>query len=277
MTQAKKLAVVGTGLMGGSFALGARTRNLFQAFVGIDPDPEAAQRAVALGIVDEVAQEVPADCDAVILSGPSDGIAAWVLALAEHPAIVFDVGSVKAGIIEAVRAELGHVPPRYVPCHPIAGRERSGPGAADEDLFADRAVILTPQPETSDTALEQVTFWWRSLGATPQSMDASEHDVVYALTSHLPHVLAFAYLQQITPEHLRHGGAGFRDFSRIGGSDPEMWAAILELNKTALLPAIDAFAADLGRLREAVAKSDFLAIHEFLADARRNRSEYKGD
>lgn len=275
MTQ--KLAVVGTGLIGGSFALGARTRNLFQQFVGIDPQPAAGEQAVALGIIDETAAEVPDDCDAVILSGPSDTIAGWVVALAEHPAIVFDVGSIKGGIVDAVRTQLGTVPPRYVPCHPIAGRELSGPGAADEDLFADRVVIQTPEPETSAAALEAVVFWWRSLGARTRTMPAADHDEVYALTSHLPHLLAFAYLQQIEPAHLEHAGAGFRDFSRIGGSDPEMWTAIFELNKDALLKAMDGFAADFSQLRAAVEGGDTVAIRKLLTTAQQNRAPYDGD
>lgn len=273
----QKLAVVGTGLIGGSFALGARTRNLFQQFVGIDPRAEASEQALALGIVDEVCSEVPDDCDAVILAGPSDAIASWVVALADHPAIVFDVGSIKAAVIDDVRAALGTVPERYVPCHPIAGRERSGPGAADEDLFADRVVIVTPQSETSAAALEQVVFWWRSLGARTQIMGAAEHDQVYALTSHLPHLLAFAYLQRIAPEHLQHAGAGFRDFSRIGGSDPAMWTAIFELNRCALLPAMDAFAEDFARLRQAVESGDSATILELLANAQEVRADYHGD
>jgi prephenate dehydrogenase len=272
-----KLGVVGTGLIGGSFALGARTRNLFQQFVGIDPDLSAGEQAVALGIVDETAAEVPADCDAVILAGPSDTIADWVVALAEHPAIVFDVGSIKGGVIDGVQAQLGQLPPRFVPCHPIAGRERSGPAAADEDLFADRLVIQTPHPTTSQAALDQVVFWWRSLGARTQIMRAADHDEVYALTSHLPHLLAFAYLQQVEEQHLQHAGGGFRDFSRIGGSDPDMWTAIFELNKRALLPAIDGFVEALGQLRRAVESGDKAEIHRLLTKAQRNRAGYDGD
>ncbi len=272
-----KLAVVGTGLIGGSFALGARTRNLFQEFVGVDPQQPALDAAVALGIVDQPAAQVPEDADAVLLAGPSDTIADWVVRLAEHPAVVFDVGSVKGAIIDAVRAELGSLPPRFVPCHPIAGLERSGPGVADEDLFADRMVIQTPATETDAAALEQVVYWWRSLGARTLDMAPREHDTVYALTSHLPHALVFAYLQRILPEQLQHAGGGFRDFSRIGGSDPDMWTAIFELNKTALLPALDDFAEDLARLREAVAVGDATAVRALLEQARSNRADYDGD
>jgi prephenate dehydrogenase len=269
--------VVGTGLIGGSFALGARTRNLFQQFVGVEPNPEHADAAVRLGIVDEVVAEVPADSDAVLIAGPSDVVADWVVKLADHPGVIFDAGSVKAAILESIRARLGRIPPRFVPCHPIAGREFSGPGAADEDLFADRLVIQTPAAQTDAAALEQVVYWWRSLGARTQSVDAKTHDEIYALTSHLPHLLAFAYMQRIEREHLDHAGGGFRDFSRIGGSDPDMWSAIFELNKDALLEALDAFEADLATLRAAIAGNDGREVRRLIGDARERRRGYSGD
>jgi 3-phosphoshikimate 1-carboxyvinyltransferase len=268
------LTVVGTGLIGGSFALGARTRNLFQEFLGVEPNAEHADAAVRLGIVDEVVAEVPQHSDAVLIAGPSDVVAQWVVRLADHPGVIFDVGSVKAAILRSIRAQLGHVPSRFVPCHPIAGREFSGPGAADEDLFADRLVIQAPCEDTEAAALEQVAFWWRSLGARTQIMDPQTHDEVYALTSHLPHLLAFAYLQRVEPDHLDHAGGGFRDFSRIGGSDPQMWSAIFALNKDALLQAVDAFQTDLATIRDAVADEDVETLRRLIDGARKRRQPY---
>jgi 3-phosphoshikimate 1-carboxyvinyltransferase len=271
------LTVIGTGLIGGSFALGARTRNLFQQFVGVEPDADHADVAVRLGIVDEVVAEVPPESDAVLIAGPSDVVADWVVRLADHDGVLFDVGSVKAAIVQSIRDRLGKLPARYVPCHPIAGRELSGPGAADEDLFADRLVIQTPVRGTDAAALEQVVYWWRSLGARTESMDPRDHDEVYALTSHLPHLLAFAYLQRIERDHLDHAGGGFRDFSRIGASDPAMWSAIFDLNKDALLNAIAAFESDLEALREAIGQSDIAAVRRLISNARDRRQDYAGD
>jgi prephenate dehydrogenase len=271
------LTVVGTGLIGGSFALGARTRNLFQQFVGVEPNAETADAAVQLGIVDEVVAQVPPQADAVLIAGPSDVVADWVVRLADHPGIIFDVGSVKGAIVDSVREQLGHVPARYVPCHPIAGREMSGPAAADEDLFADRMVIQTPVEDTDAAALDQVVYWWRSLGARTQILEPQTHDEVYALTSHLPHLLAFAYLQRIESTHLDHAGGGFRDFSRIGGSDPQMWSAIFDLNKDALLQALSAFETDLGTIREAIASDDVEAVRRLIGGARERRRDYAGD
>ena len=268
------LTVVGTGLIGGSFALGARTRNLFQEFVGVEPNADHADSAVRLGIVDEVAAEVPRDSDAVLIAGPSDTVADWVVRLADHPGVIFDVGSVKAAILESIHAALGRIPPRYVPCHPIAGREQSGPGAANEDLFADRLVIQTPGPDTDATALDQVVYWWRSLGSRIQTMDANAHDLMYALTSHLPHLLAFTYLQRVEPTHLEHAGGGFRDFSRIGGSDPDMWSAIFSLNKKSLLQAVSAFQKDLASIRDAISGNDVAEVRRLIATANARRHDY---
>lgn len=270
------LTVVGTGLIGGSFALGARTRNLFQRFVGVEPDAERADTAVRLGIVDEVVSTVPLESDAVLVAGPSDVVADWVVQLADHPGVIFDVGSVKGAIVRSIRERLGRVPARYVPCHPIAGKELSGPAAADEDLFADRLVIQTPGDDTDPSALEQVVYWWRSLGARVQSMDPKIHDEIYALTSHLPHLLAFAYLQRIEPLHLDHTGGGFRDFSRIGGSDPEMWSAIFGLNREALLQALGAFENDLAAIRDAIGRDDVAEIRRWITNARDRRQDTSG-
>lgn len=271
------LTVIGTGLIGGSFALGARTRNLFQKFLGVEPNAENADTAVRLGIVDDVVDEVPPDSDAVLIAGPSDVVADWVVRLADHPGVIFDVGSVKAAILQSIHRQLGRIPMRFVPCHPIAGRELSGPGAADEDLFADRLVIQTPHADTEAAALDQVVYWWRNLGARTQVLDPQAHDEVYALTSHLPHLLAFTYLQRIEPAHLDHAGGGFRDFSRIGGSDARMWSAIFDLNKDALLQALSAFESDLAGLREAIAREDVAEVRRLIGAARARRGNRPDD
>ena len=121
------------------------------------------------------------------------------------------------------------------------------------------------------------SYWWRSLGARTQVMDAQAHDEVYALTSHLPHLLAFAYLQRVEPAHLDHAGGGFRDFSRIGGSDPQMWSAIFGLNKDALLQALDGFESDLATLRDAIASEDVAALRRLIGGARKRRQHYSND
>jgi 3-phosphoshikimate 1-carboxyvinyltransferase len=264
-----ELTIVGIGLIGGSFALAIRTR--FDRILAIDPDDSHVEEALARGLVDGRVQSVPETTDAVLLACPSDRIAEWIERLAGHPATVFDTGSVKGAILTAVEGSLGSIPGNYVPTHPIAGLERSGPGAADPTLFRDRMVIATPTAATEPTRLDLVTGLWRAAGGRLVEMDAWEHDRVYARTSHLPHLLAFAYLESISEDDLAHTGGGFRDFSRIGASDPDMWAAIFDWNREALLEALDDFENDLAVLRAAIEDGDLDRCRALIARARARR------
>ena len=261
-----KLAVVGTGLIGASFAKAARSRGLASEIVGLDADAENAAAALRLGLIDRVVDAVPRDAAAVLLAVPVDGIADWVRRLADHPGALFDAGSVKAPIIESLKARDGALPPRYVPCHPIAGSERSGPEAADGDLFAGRQAVLTPVPETDPAAIEQVRALWRGVGADAQLMSAADHDRILAVTSHLPHLLAFAYLDRVQADHLSHTGGGFDDFTRIGTAAPHLWASILDLNRGPLIEALGAFKDSLNCFERALANDDREAL-EALIDA----------
>lgn len=265
-----RLVVVGTGLMGGSFALAARRCGLFGEVLGIEPDPERAARAARLGLVDAVVDAVPRDADAVLLASPSHTVAGWVLCLAEHPGIVFDTASVKGGVLAQIRAA-GRLPPRFVPCHPLAGSEKSGPQAADEGLYRGNAVVLTPEPETDAAAVDRVAGWWERLGARVQFMAAQHHDEVLARTSHLPHFLAFAYLNSVADADLAHAAGGFRDFTRIGAADAEMWGAIFSLNRSAVLAALDGVEAELRRARRLLETGDEPAFRAFITAAAERR------
>ena len=264
-----KLAVVGTGLIGASFAKAARSCGLSDDIAGLDTNAENAAAALRLGLIDRVVDAVPGDAAAVLLAVPVDGIADWVGRLADHPGALFDAGSVKAPIIESLRARDGALPPRYVPCHPIAGSERSGPEAADADLFAGRPAVLTPVPETDPAAIDQVRALWRGVGADAQRMTAADHDRTLAVTSHLPHLLAFAYLDRVEAVHLAHTGGGFDDFTRIGTAAPELWASILGLNRGPLIEALAAFKDSLGRFERALANDDREALQAFIDAAGR--------
>ncbi|MCY4212451.1 MAG: prephenate dehydrogenase/arogenate dehydrogenase family protein [Gammaproteobacteria bacterium] len=259
-----KLAVVGTGLIGASFAKAARRRGLSDHIVGLDANAENAAAALRLGLIDQVVDAVPRDAAAVLLAVPVDGIADWVRRLADHPGTLFDAGSVKAPIIESLKARSGALPPRYVPCHPIAGSERSGPEAADVELFAGRQAVLTPAPETDPAAIEQVLALWRGVGARAQLMSAQDHDRILAVTSHLPHLLAFAYLDRVEAGHLSHTGGGFDDFTRIGTAAPGLWASILGLNRGPLIEALAAFKDSLGRFERALGNDDREALQALI-------------
>ena len=264
-----KLAVVGTGLIGASFAKAARSRGLSDDIVGLDANAAHAAAALRLGLIDRVADAVPPDAAAVLLAVPVDGVADWVRRLADHPGVLFDAGSVKAPIIASLKAQKGALPSRFVPCHPIAGSERSGPEAADGALFSGREAVLTPEPETDPAAIDQVRALWRGVGANAQLMTAADHDRIVALTSHLPHLLAFAYLDRVEAAHLPHTGGGFDDFTRIGGAAPSLWANILRLNRGPVIEALAAFKDSLGRFEQTLANGDRQALEALIAASSR--------
>lgn len=270
------LTIVGAGLIGCSFAGAIRPTGVFERILAVEPSARNAQRALALGHVDGIVEDVATD-SVVLLSCPADQVPGWLARLAGHSGIVFDTASVKGAVIEQARSALGNLPARFVPTHPIAGRETSGPDSADASLFVNRMVIITPAPETAADALEQVTGWWRATGARVSEMDPEVHDRIYALTSHLPHLLAFAYLQGIEPEHLTHSGGGFRDFSRIGASDPQMWSAIFDLNRVAVLEELARFKTHLEAFSNAIANGDTAACEQLIDSARSRRRDFPGD
>lgn len=267
---AGELTIVGIGLIGGSFARALRGR--FQRITALDPDAAHLQAALAAGMIDAAVEEVPSAADAVLLACPSDRIAGWVVALADHPGTVFDAGSVKGAILDEIGRLRGGLPANYVPTHPIAGRERSGPGAARADLFRDRVVILTPTDTADPARVARVREWWTAAGARVETMEPALHDRIYARTSHLPHLLAFAYLLGTEDADRGHTGGGFRDFSRIGGSDPVMWSGIFERNAPALLAALDAFEANLGEFRRSIERGDLEGCRALIDSARQRRA-----
>ena len=249
------LAIVGVGLIGGSIGKAAKQRGLVERIVGVEPNPKSALWAVENGVLDAVAAEVPAEADLIALCVPSDLVAQWVITLADHPATIFDVGSVKSPIINEL--ELTHTPPpRFVPCHPISGSEKSGPQAADGDLFDGCTVVLTPLANTASAAQQACASFWEALGASLVSMTADEHDAALAVTSHLPHLLAFAFMEQVTDQHLPLTGGGFRDFSRIAAANPDLWWRIMQLNQDALSQALEDYSNNLRALADAIESGD---------------------
>ena len=218
---------------------------MFDRIVGIDSNPEALAMARALGIVD--GPETGLEPTAICVATPVSRIAECVADVsARHPgAPIFDVGSVKGAVVDALRTQ-GGIPPPFVPCHPIAGSETAGAGAARADMFQRRSVIITPVDETDADALAAVESWWRRVGADVTKQDPDTHDRILAATSHLPHLVAFALMEVLdtTDEKAPSAyiGDGFRDLSRIAASDPTIWADILHANREATL----ALARELG-------------------------------
>jgi len=263
----RRLVVVGLGLIGGSFAKGIREKGVFEEVVGVDRDPQTRRLAVELGVVDRCEENLAAGCreaDVIQLAVPILAMEKVLGELATFDlgnAILTDVGSAKGNVVRAAKAVFGDMPARFIPGHPIAGSEQSGVEAANAKLFRRHKVILTPLDNADADAVRCVEALWRELGADVEQMDVEHHDEVLAATSHLPHLLAFTLVDSLAKrsenlEIFRYAAGGFRDFTRIAGSDPVMWHDIFLANRGAVLRILDVFRDDLDALREAVDKGD---------------------
>jgi prephenate dehydrogenase len=276
-----RLAIVGLGLIGGSLALAAREAKIPGRLLGVDRDPAHRQAARRLGIVDEVAGDLAAlrEADLVVLAVPVGAICALlpdVAACVGRECLVTDVGSVKAPIVAAGDATFPDG--RFVPGHPIAGRERSGPEAARPDLFAGAACILTPGERTRGDAAAQVEGLWRAVGCRVLRMEAAWHDDVFAAVSHLPHLVAYGLMDAVLrmergPERISFAAGGLRDFTRVAASHPEMWRDIFLMNREPLRRALAAYREALDRLEAAMQSEDGEAVLRLLAQARVAREE----
>nr|MBF0681708.1 bifunctional prephenate dehydrogenase/3-phosphoshikimate 1-carboxyvinyltransferase [Pseudomonas sp.] len=262
-----RLAVIGLGLIGGSFAKGLRERGLCREVVGFDLDPESRELAVELGVVDRCAETLEEACvgaSVIQLAAPilaMERVLQQLSLLDLGAAVLTDVGSAKGNLVRCAMQVFGGMPARFVPGHPIAGSERSGITAANGSLFRRHKVILTPVADTDAQALALVDRLWRELGADVEHMDVDHHDEVLAATSHLPHLLAFGLVDSLAKRHenleiFRYAAGGFRDFTRIAGSDPVMWHDIFLANREAVLATLDDFRTDLDALRAAVDEGD---------------------
>lgn len=262
-----RLVVVGLGLIGGSFAKGLRESGLCREVVGVDLDAESCRQAVALGVVDRCEDDLATACvgaDVIQLAVPilaMEKLLARLAVLELGGALITDVGSAKGNVVRAARAVLGERLPRFVPGHPIAGSEQSGVEASNAMLFRRHKVILTPLGETDGAALALVDRLWRALDADVEHMPVERHDEVLAATSHLPHLLAFGLVDSLAKRNenldiFRYAAGGFRDFTRIAGSDPIMWHDIFLANREAVLRTLDTFRSDLDALRDAVDAGD---------------------
>lgn len=262
-----RLVVVGLGLIGGSFAKGLRERGLCREIVGVDLDAESRRMAVQLGVVDRCETDLAAACqgaDVIQLAVPilaMEKVLAELAGLDLGDAVLTDVGSAKGNVLRAARQAFSGKAVRLVPGHPIAGSEQSGVEAANAELFRRHKVILTPCEYSDDAALALVEGLWRELGADVEVMEVEHHDQVLAATSHLPHLLAFTLVDSLAKrsenlEIFRYAAGGFRDFTRIAGSDPVMWHDIFLANREAVLRTLDVFRDDLDALRDAVDAGD---------------------
>ncbi|WAI82778.1 MULTISPECIES: prephenate dehydrogenase [Achromobacter] len=277
------LAVVGVGLIGGSFAAALRRAGQVGRVLGVGRSASSLERAVELGLIDEAvsAEDAAARADLVLLSTPVGGLKNVLSRMLPHlgaATVVTDAGSTKAEVVDAAREALGERVGCFVPGHPIAGAERTGPEAADAKLYAGRTVILTPLAENSAASISLVRQAWQACGSSVIDMDAAAHDRVLASVSHLPHLLASVYMEQVATAadartRLDLAGSGFRDFTRIAAGSPEMWRDIFLSNRDAMLAELADVRAVLDRAERAIADGDdaaLLALLDTAAQARRN-------
>lgn len=282
MRRLKSVAVIGVGLIGGSLALAARRAGAAGSVVGFDRDREVLERALSLGVIDTAADSVSraaAGAELVVLAVPvrSAGSVLHDVGLALGPGtVVTDVGSTKEEVVRIAREELRESFARFVPGHPIAGRETSGVEAAVHELFRGARVVLTPVGETSPGALELVRELWEAVGGRVTTLAPQAHDRIFAAVSHLPHVLSFALVSEIVAREdaadlLGYAAGGFRDFTRIAASSPEMWRDIALQNRAALLEEIDRYGARLAVFRALIEKGDGPGLERLMTEARNAR------
>jgi prephenate dehydrogenase len=281
LTPIARLVVIGVGLIGGSVALALRERGLVGHVVGVGRTRRNLDDAIAAGIVDEAMTledawtSVLRDADVVLLATPVAQMPSLFAAMADAlgpSTVVTDAGSTKQDVLSAARGHLGAAMPRFVAAHPVAGTENSGAKAAVASLFENREVILSPCEETQAEAVARVRSLWEACGARVVELDAREHDRVLAAVSHLPHLLAAAYVADLAvradaPTLFAHAGTGFRDFTRIAAASPEMWRDITVANLDALLDEIAAFRGALDVVEAAMRERDGESLRTLFATA----------
>jgi len=275
-----RLALIGVGLIGSSIARAARTQGAARTIVATARTSQTRERVAELGFADEVAETNAAaaeGADLVIVSipvGQSGTVAKEIGGHLKAGAIVSDVGSVKGSVL---REMAPHIPAgvHFVPAHPVAGTEYSGPDAGFAELFVNRWCILTPPENADPKAVERLAAFWRALGANVETMSAVHHDLVLAVTSHLPHLIAYTIvgtadeLSQVTrSEVLQFSAGGFRDFTRIAASDPTMWRDVFLANKEAVLEMLGRFNEDIAGLTRAIRRGEGDALFEHFTRTR---------
>lgn len=282
-----KVVIVGVGLIGGSFALSLKAAGAAKHVVGMGRSAAVLARALELGIVDEVttsAQDAMRGADLVLIAAPvaqTGRILQSLLPWLEPHTVLTDAGSTKSDVVAAAREVLGGRIGQFVPGHPIAGRESNGPDAAIPNLYRGKKTVITALPENPAALVERVESAWRLFGAIIHRLTPGEHDKVFAAVSHLPHLLAYALVDDIAAKPhadllFQYAASGFRDFTRIAGSSPEMWRDISLANRDALRVELDAYLAQLTKLRSLLDAADGAGLEAVYANAQRARQAWIG-
>ncbi len=278
------VVIFGVGLIGGSFALGLKAAGAVKHVIGLGRNPANLERALELGVIDEVRRDAAAvaGADLVLIATPVGQMGAVMGAIAPHlgpGTVVTDGGSTKQDVVALAYRTLKGRAAQFVPGHPIAGAEHSGVAAARADLYHRRKVVLTPLPENSARSVRRVRAAWRLCGARLYQMQPAEHDRVFAAVSHLPHLLSFALVDQVArhpngKQLFDYAAGGFRDFTRIASSHPEMWRDICVANRKALLAELAGYQRELAEVTRLLRKGDAAGLEKVFARARTARGKW---
>jgi prephenate dehydrogenase len=281
-----QLGVIGVGLMGGSFALALKRAGLVKRVVGYSKSPSTTERARKMGVIDVAAESAllaVSGSDIVLMAVPVSATEATFKAirhLVEPNVLFMDVGSTKRDVVDAARRVLKERVSAFVPAHPIAGKEVAGVAHADASLYTGRQVIITPLPQTSPELVQKATDVWSGIGAQVLRMTAENHDAAFAAVSHLPHMLAFAFFSSVAKQpagkdFLSLAGPGFRDFTRIAASDPEVWRDILMSNREEILKQSMRFRHTLDALEHVIKTGNAEALEGLIRNASEARSGWQ--
>jgi prephenate dehydrogenase len=282
----KQLGLIGCGLMGSSLALALQRAGLVERVSGFSPSPATTALALKMGVIDRVASsaaDAASGADLVLLAVPVAATRATLQAITvviDSGALVMDVGSTKQDVVLGARRALGAQLSRFVPAHPIAGKEHAGIEHASADLYDGCQVVLTPTEDTPQISTERAHALWQALGCRVRRMTPEAHDEAYAAVSHLPHLLAFAMMKAIQDQRrgeafLTLAGPGFRDFTRIAASEPSVWRDILISNRQAVLEQLDHYQQALNAFESALIAEDAPALRELIAPASQARADWR--
>ena len=279
------MAIIGVGLIGGSLARALKNTNSVTSIIGYGRDENTLKKAVQMSVIDTYSlniEEVVTDADIVVMATPlstADKLFSSMSGFLKETVIVTDVGSAKQAIVGSARENLSGLFPRFVPGHPIAGKEESGVEASCANLFYAHRVILTPVAETDQAALNSISEMWKLTGAEVVNLDVQHHDRILAATSHLPHMLAYALVDCLSgikerDEIFEFAAGGFADFTRIASSHPRMWHDICLSNREQLLKVMDQFDQHLNKIREAITNDDSNILLDIFERAKTSRDKF---
>ena len=282
----KKICIIGVGLIGGSFAVGLKKANKVDMVVGFGRNENNLIKAQELGVIDKFSLDIAQALNGVnlvLIATPVNSFKAILEMIKPHineQMIISDVGSTKASIVKIAKEVFGEIPQNFIPAHPIAGKEQSGVEAADANLFQNKRLIITPEKNTNIDSIVIISDLWESVGAKVEIMDIEKHDDLLAMTSHLPHMLAFSlmdYLMNSNPDACHYAAGGFKDFSRIASSDAVMWRDICINNPEQIVKHIEGYQQGLDKISNLIKTNQPEALEQLFRDAKSARDSWLKD